>query len=136
MYVSQRVLDYQDIAVFEILTVHISKSSQQAIGRGQVHEIFTEDGERCRPSVGSVMDHLFPPIHQKQCSKYVENAKRPCVIHQLAVYDRYVASFPHKIMRARGSIDHHKCTKGVEMKPLSNLALHEQKESLGIVFRC
>jgi hypothetical protein len=55
---SQRVLDYQDTAAVDMFTVHIFKSSQQAIGRGQVHEIFTEDGERRRPSVGSVMHHL------------------------------------------------------------------------------
>jgi len=58
MHVSQRVLDYQDIPVFEIRTVHISKSAQQAIGQRQVYENFTKDGERCRPSVGSVMDHM------------------------------------------------------------------------------
>ncbi|KAJ8588409.1 hypothetical protein M405DRAFT_819808 [Rhizopogon salebrosus TDB-379] len=53
-----------------------------------------------------------------------ENAKRPCVVHQLAVDDRYVASFPHSIVRARGSIDHHGCTKGVGTKTPSSLALH------------
>ncbi|KAJ8584004.1 hypothetical protein M405DRAFT_827609 [Rhizopogon salebrosus TDB-379] len=40
-----RVLDHQDIADFEIRIVHISKSSQQTIGRRQVHEIFAVDGE-------------------------------------------------------------------------------------------
>jgi hypothetical protein len=45
MHVPQGVLDYQDIAIFEIHIIHISKSAQQAIGGRQVHEIFTEDGE-------------------------------------------------------------------------------------------
>jgi hypothetical protein len=54
MHISQRVLDYEDIAVFDMFTA----LSQQAIGRGQVHEILTEDRERCRPSVRSVIDHL------------------------------------------------------------------------------
>jgi hypothetical protein len=44
MHVPQGVLDYQDIAVFEIRIVHISKFAQQTIGRRQVHEIFVEDG--------------------------------------------------------------------------------------------
>jgi hypothetical protein len=65
MHVSQRVLDYQDIAAFDMFTVHFSKSSQQAIGRGQVHEIVTEDGERCWPSVGSVMHHHLCEVQAK-----------------------------------------------------------------------
>jgi hypothetical protein len=45
MHVSQGVLDYKNIAIFQIRVIAIFQFAQQNIGQRQVHENFPEDSE-------------------------------------------------------------------------------------------